>query len=89
MEEDVVGLTDIKEYLRIDGEEEDLLLAGLLRSAQAHCEDYLKNSLTDEAPAPVKQAVLLLVSHFYAQRLGEPVPAVVYTLLAPYRSLSW
>ena len=87
--EEAVSVKDIKDYLRIDGEEEDLLLAGILQSAQAHCEDYLKTPLTDDAPAPVKQAVMLLVSHFYAQRTGEPIPNVVYTLLAPYRDLSW
>ena len=87
--EEAVSVKDIKDYLRIDGEEEDLLLAGILRSAQAHCEDYLKKSLPSDSPAPVKQAVMLLVSHFYAQRTGEPIPNVVYALLAPYRDLSW
>ena len=34
-------------------------------------------------------SLLLLTGHFYEQRSGEPVPQVVYCLLAPYRNLHW
>jgi len=84
-----VTLTEIKEYLRIDSEEEDFLLAGLLLAAKEHCEDYLQAGLPSEVPTPVKQAVLILMGHFYEQRAGENIPKVVYALLSPYRAHLW
>jgi len=84
-----VTLTEIKEYLRIDSEEEDFLLAGLLLAAKEHCEDYLQDGLPSQVPTPVKQALLILVGHFYEQRAGEDIPKVVYALLSPYRAHLW
>ncbi len=82
-------LTEIKEYLRIDGGEQDGLLAALLLAAMAHCENYLQASLPAEVPTPVKQALLILIGHFYEQRAGEDIPNVVYVLLSPYRAHLW
>ena len=85
----LVTVAEAKEYLRIDGEEEDTLLASLISVATAHCEDYLQTALSNELPLPVKQAALILVAHFYEQRIGEVIPKVVYTLLSPYRDHQW
>ena len=87
--DELVTLTEVKEYLRIDGEEEDSLLASLIAVAKAHCEDYLQASLPAEIPSPVKQAMILLIGHFYEQRAGEDIPKVVYKLLSPYRANLW
>lgn len=87
--DDFISIAELKAYLRIDGEEEDTLLATLLSVAKAHCEDYLKTVLPQEFPLPVKQAMLILVAHFYEQRVGEAIPQVVYTLLSPYRNHHW
>ena len=84
-----VTLTEVKEYLRIDGEEENILLATLITVAKSHCEDYLQASLPAEIPSPVKQAMILLIGHFYEQRAGEDIPKVVYKLLSPYRANLW
>lgn len=84
-----ISLADIKTYLRIDGEEEDTLLATLLSVAIEHCENYLYAPLPSELPAPIKQALLILVAHFYEQRVGEDIPKVVYALLTPYRESRW
>ena len=89
MAETAFGLLEVKAFLRIDGEEEDSLLADLLAAARQHTEDYLNAELTEPLPLPVRQALLLLTTHFYEQRSGEPVPQVVYCLLAPYRNLHW
>ena len=89
MAEAALGLAEVKAFLRIDGEEEDSLLAGLIPVAREHCENYLNASLPTEVPTPVKQAQLLLISHFYEQRSGETIPPVVYALLAPYRNIHW
>ncbi len=82
-------LTEIKEYLRIDGEEENSLLTALLSAAIAHSENYLQAPLPSETPTPVKQALLILIGHFYEQRAGEYIPNVVYVLLSPYRAHLW
>ncbi|WP_028972265.1 MULTISPECIES: head-tail connector protein [Sporomusa] len=85
----LVTIAEAKEYLRIDGEEEEPLLASLISVVTAHCEDYLQTALSTEIPLPVKQAILILVAHFYEQRIGEAIPKVVYTLLSPYRAHQW
>ena len=82
-------LTEIKEYLRIDGEEENSLLTALLSAAISHCENYLQAPLPGETATPVKQALLILIGHFYEQRAGEDIPNVVYVLLSPYRAHLW
>ena len=84
-----VTLAEAKEYLRIDSEEENTLLAGLLLAAKEHCENYLQTALPSEVPTPVKQALLILIGHFYEQRAGEDIPNVVYVLLSPYRAHLW
>ena len=89
MADEPVSLQEVKTYLRIDGEEEDSLLAGLIPVAREHCENYLNASLPAEVPTPIKQALLILVAHFYEQRSGEVIPPVVYALLAPYRNIHW
>ena len=82
-------LTEIKEYLRIDGEEENSLLTALLSAALSHSENYLQAPLPSETSTPVKQALLILIGHFYEQRAGEDIPNVVYVLLSPYRAHLW
>ena len=82
-------LTEIKEYLRIDGEEENSLLTALLSAAISHSENYLQAPMPRETPTPVKQALLILIGHFYEQRAGEDIPNVVYVLLSPYRAHLW
>jgi len=86
---EVLTLEEIKEYLRIDGEEEDSLLTALYAAAKEHCENYLQAPLPNEVPTPIKQALLILVGHFYEQRAGEDIPNVVYVLLSPYRAHLW
>ena len=82
-------LTEIKEYLRIDGEEENSLLTALLSAAISHSENYMQAPLPSETPTPIKQALLILIGHFYEQRAGEDIPNVVYVLLSPYRAHLW
>jgi uncharacterized phiE125 gp8 family phage protein len=48
---------------------------------------------SDDVPAPIRQALLLLIAHWYEQRepvatgvAATPIPGMVSELLAPYRS---
>ena len=82
-------LEETKEYLRIDSNNEDVLIASLITVAKEHCENYLQASLPEEVPMPVKQALLILIGHFYEERAGASIPNVVYVLLSPYRAHLW
>ena len=77
----MLTLDYVKEFLRIDHNEEDGYISVL-----ELCENYLRTSLPTPVPEPVKQAQLLVISHFYENRTGEQVPDAVYRLLDAYRN---
>ena len=90
----VVTVDEAKAHLRIDHDEEDAYIDGLIAKAQAVAEDYCRVSFSDEAPEPVRLAVLLMVSHYYENR-DNPDKQVYVTmriafenLLYPYRDVS-
>ena len=64
----VVTVDEAKAHLRIDHDEEDAYIDGLIAKAQAVAEDYCRVSFSDQAPEPVRLAVLLMVSHYYENR---------------------
>ncbi|HCF5180764.1 TPA: head-tail connector protein [Pseudomonas aeruginosa] len=87
-----VTLDDVKIHLRLDHDDEDSYLIGLVKAAEGHVSVFLGDDLPDPIPSPVKAAVLLLVGDLYENRermtdrdLSE-VPTYAM-LLAPYRSL--
>ena len=65
MAEAALDLAAVKAFLRIDGEEEDPLLADLLAVARQHAEDYLNAELPQPLPLPIRQSLLLLTAHYY------------------------
>lgn len=82
----MLTLDYVKEFLRIDHNEEDGYISVLLLLAKELCENYLRTSLPTPVPEPVKQAQLLVISHFYENRTGEQVSDAVYRLLDAYRN---
>ena len=82
----MLTLDYVKEFLRIDHNEEDGYISVLLLLAKELCENYLRTSLPTPVPEPDKQAQLLVISHFYENRTGEQVPDAVYRLLDAYRN---
>ena len=89
----VVTVDEARAHLRIDHDEEDAYLVGLIAKAQAVAEDYCRVSFSDQAPEPVRLAVLLMVSHYYENR-DNPDKQVYVTmriafenLLYPYRDV--
>ena len=64
----VVTVDEVKVHLRVQYDEEDEYLEGLIRQAQGAAEDYCRVEFEDEAPEPVRLAVLLMVSHYYENR---------------------
>ena len=90
----VVTVEEAKAHLRIDHDDEDACLESLITQAQAVAEDYCRVSFPNEAPEPVRLAVLLMLSHYYENR-DNPDKQVYVTmriafenLLYPYRDVT-
>ena len=64
----VLTVDEVKQHLRIDNDEEDSLIEGLIRQAQASAEDYCRVSFDEDAAEPVRLACLLFVSYYYENR---------------------
>ena len=96
----ILTVDEVKTHLRIEEDDEDAYIEGLIKQAQAAAEDFCRVSfdpyLDEEGqdtdpPEPVRLAVLLMVSHYYENR-DNPERAVYGTmriafenLLYPYR----
>ena len=81
----MLTLDYVKEFLRIDHNEEDGYISVLLILAKELCENYMRKDIIEPMPESVRQAQLLVISHFYENRSGEPIPETVYRLLDNYR----
>lgn len=92
----MVTLQQVKYQCRIEHDEEDDILMLYMQSAQDFCQNYLDRKIYNTADFDdktgieitpiIKQAMLLLVAHWYVQRELTPnVPQAVYELLRPYR----
>ena len=89
----MLTLEETKLHLRVDHDDEDVLIEAMIDTATAACADYLNMPAADlvvAVPAPVKSAALLLVGNLYENResMGDRPynknPAFEM-LLAPYR----
>lgn len=90
----VVTIDEVKTHLRIQYGEEDAYLSSLIAQAQAAAEDFCRVTFTDDAPEPVRLAVLLMVSHYYENRDNSDKQVYITlrmafeNLLYPYRDPS-
>lgn len=75
----MIELALVKQHLRVDHDDEDVLIQGFLDSALAHIEQHCDRLLVLTPPIEpeemgltkdVRQAALLLVGHWYANREG-------------------
>lgn len=66
----MLDLQETKEFLRVDGDEEDALISSLIVTAKDLTEDVMRRKLSDfkELPEPVRQAMLILVATLYEER---------------------
>lgn len=66
-----MDISELKEYLKVDGTEDDALIKGL----QSAAENYLTNAgcIKDYNNDLYKLAVMLLVSHWYENRQIEQI----------------
>jgi len=85
-----VSLDDIKSHLRITGNADDALLAIYADAACEHVAAFTRREWSEDVPASVKAAVLLLTADLYENREAQsPVTLqenkTVERLLWPYR----
>lgn len=90
----VVTLEEAKLYLKVDGDEEDALIANLIQSASELCEGVLRMGLEEfeETPETVNQTILYITANMYEQRENldiKVVQDVIKRLLSPYRQEGW
>ena len=84
-------LAEAKGFLRVADASEDATITLLIDAAEARVAAAIGLTLTPASPAPLRLAILTLVSHAYAHRAlneqgsGEPSLALVEPWLAPYR----
>ena len=66
----MLTLQEAKEFLRVDGDEDDTLISSLILTAKDLTEDVMRRKLTDfaELPETVRQAMLILVATLYEER---------------------
>ena len=82
----ILSIDEVKTHLRIQQDEEDAYLEGLIRQSQAAAEDFCRVSFEDEAPEPVRLGVLLMVSHYYENR-DNPDRQVYLAMRAAFENL--
>ena len=72
----IVTVDEVKTHLRIEHNEEDSYIEGLIKQAQAEAEDYCRVSFEEpdeegnipDVPEPVRLAVILMTSFYYENR---------------------
>lgn len=66
----MLDLKETKDFLRIDGDEEDTLVSSLIITAKELVEEVMRKKLTDfdKIPETVYQAMLILVGTLYEER---------------------
>ena len=87
----VLTVDEVKAHLRIEEDEEDEVISTLIRQSQATAEDFCRVKFGDDAPEPVRLAIMLMVSHYFENR-DNPDRTIYGTmriafenLLYPYR----
>lgn len=91
-------LDDVKDYLRVDSEDDDKLIEAMLASAVSFIQNYLKRKFTDmiangeEIPDEFTIACLAIISHWYENRriIGDKdtrseLAYIFSSLLDPHR----
>lgn len=83
----MLTLDEVKEYLRLDHDDEDEYLNILILLSSEICVNYTRDILPEILPESYKQAMLIIIGYFFENRNGtkEGIPSVIYALLLPYR----
>jgi uncharacterized phage protein (predicted DNA packaging) len=91
----VISLDDAKAHLNLGTDTDDTLLAGQIQAAEAYVSRWLTVPLADMTlvPADLRQAVLMLVGHWYENReatlvgvSADEVPFGVQAIIDQHRA---
>jgi len=90
----VISLEDVKLYLRVTGDEENMLITSFINTAEEMCEGILRFPLSTftQVPETVKQAIFYAVGNMYEEREKanmKDVLEIMKNTLFAYRSESW
>ena len=89
----VIDVEQLKEHLRIEHNEEDDYIDTLIEQATVAAEDYCRVQFNEDAPAPVRLAIMLLASFYYENRdipdmtTYKATRMAFESLLYPYRDI--
>lgn len=64
----ILSVDEVKTHLRVQHDEEDSYIEGLIRQAQAAAEEFCRVTFPQPAPETARLAALLMVSHYYENR---------------------
>ena len=70
----MLDFAETKIYLRVDHNDEDMLIQMLMDTATAAAADYLNmplEQMTTTVPSPIKSAAMLMVNDLYANREAQ------------------
>lgn len=90
-----ITINEVKEYLRIDHDDDDIMLTTMLYAAKSFIQSYLNRKFIEfeEIPDEFTIACLALVSHWYEQReiqgtkdTGKEVPYIFSGILDLHRN---
>ena len=91
----IVTLEDTKAWIRVDSNDEDILIESFIKAAQELVEGVLRSPLSDYTegvPEPVKHAVYFAVSKLYEERNelnAKELTEVLKSLLFAERKAQW
>ena len=95
----MLTLEESKLYLRVDSDDEDVLITSLIQTAKEMVENILRYELTefDTIPQSINQSMLYIVSALYESRQVGNANAIkmdelietVRRMVEPYRKKVW
>ena len=95
----MLTLEESKLYLRVDSDDEDVLITSLIQTAKEMVEDILRYELTefDTIPQTINQSMLYIVSTLYESRQVGNANAIkmdelietVRRMIEPHRKKVW
>lgn len=93
----MIDLALVKQQMRVDHSEEDQLIQGYIDAAVVHVEQHCDRHIVDTPTTPdqmgltsdVRQAVMMLVAHWYANREAVVVGTITADVPLGFERLLW
>lgn len=94
----IITVEDAKAYLNITTDEDDSVIERLISAAESFTDRWIETPLAElsEAPDDLKQAVMMLVGHWYENRetslvgfTSSETPFGFWDLIGPHRAYSF